>query len=148
MKHNFIKFRSDSVNLAKIFESSLANCFTESDIADGSLVIGTMDCGRRLAMGWLRGIIRSEVDGSMLYNIVNAIEGDEHTKFIGNARLVTRTMYLPRFASSINGSVIPRVGWALTCNGEKVKLTSCDDQWMTVASESIHSIEPLFKETK
>lgn len=148
MKQNFIKFHSDSVNLAKIHESSIANCFNDIDIDYGSLVIGSVDDGRRLAMGWLRGIVRCEVDGSLHFTVVNAVEGDENITFIRNARLATRTIYLPRFAASLDGSVIPKVGWALACNGDKVRLTGGDDQWMTVDSETILSIEPLFKETK
>ena len=45
MRQNFIKFRKESVQLARVFESASDNSFDTKDIAEGTLAIGTYGNG-------------------------------------------------------------------------------------------------------
>ena len=147
MKQNFIKFRKESVQLAKVFESASINDFNNTDIADGSLAIGTYGNGKYLAMGWLRGMALDKNTGKILYEIVNAVE-DEVTVFINDAKRVN-SRSVPLLAAKIIGSNTPVVGRAFACNGELAKFDFCNELGIgTASTEFIYRLEPLFKETK
>lgn len=147
MKQNFIKFRKESLQLARIFESANDNSFDTNDIAEGTLAIGTYGNGKYLAMGWLRGMALDKNTGKVLYEVVNAVE-DEVTVFIEDAKRVN-SRSVPLLAAKIVGSNAPAVGRAFACNGEFAKFNFGDDFGIGLAStEFIYRLEPLFKETK
>ena len=87
MKDNFIKFRKESVQLAKIFASAKGTTFDAVDISVGTLVVGTFSNGKYIAMGWLRGMTQDTTTGKVLYEVVNAVQ-DEFTGCIEDARRV------------------------------------------------------------
>lgn len=145
MKQNFIKFSKESVQLAKVFASASGTIFDASDIANGSLVIGTFGNGKHLAMGWLRGMTQDTETGKVLYEVVNAVQ-DEFVTCIEDARHVDSNS-VPVLAARYAGATTPFVGRAYACNGEKAKLAT-DDCTEVVSTEFIYRLEPLFKETK
>ena len=146
MKQNFIKFRKESIQLTRVFESASDNSFSATDIADGTLVIGTFGDGKYLAMGWLRGMTREKDTGKVLYEIVNAVE-DEVTSFVEDAKLVN-SRSVPLLAAKIVGSDAPAVGRAYACNGEFARFDFGDVLGIGLATtEFIYRLEPLFKET-
>lgn len=146
MKQNFIKFRKESVQLAKVFASASGTNFDAEDIASGSLVIGTHGEGRLLAMGWLRGMTQDKQTGELLYEIANAVEDDEYSTCIKDARRVGSNS-VPVLAARYAGATTPFVGRAYACNGEKAKFAT-DACTEVVSTEFIYRLEPLFKETK
>lgn len=145
MKQNFIKFRKESVQLAKVFASASGTTFDADDITSGSLVIGTFGDGKYLAMGWLRGMTQDMETGKALYEIVNAVQ-DEFTTCIEDARRVDSNS-VPVLAARYAGATTPFVGRAYACNGEKAKFAT-DACTEVVSTEFIYRLEPLFKETK
>ena len=146
MKQNFIKFRKESVQLASVFASASGNNFDTEDIANGTLVIGSHGDGQLLAMGWLRGMTQDKQTGKLLYEIVNAVEGDEYSTCIKDARRVNSNT-VPVLAARHPGATTPFVGRAFACNGEKAKFDT-DDCTEVVPTEFIYRLELLFKETK
>ena len=145
MKQNFIKFRKESVQLASIFASASESNFNTEDVAKGTLVIGTFDNGKYLAMGWLRGTTQDKDTGKVLYEVVNAVE-EEIITSIEDARRVNSDS-VPAFAANYYGTSTPFVGRPYACNGEKAMFCT-DDCNEVVSTEFVYRLEPLFKETK
>lgn len=147
MKQNFIKFRKESLQLTKVFESASDSDFNDRDITKGTLVVGTYGNGKYLAMGWLRGMTLDKNTGKVLYEIVNAVE-DEVTVFINDAKRV-KSKSVPLLAAKIIGCNTPAVGRAFACNGELAIFDFCNEIGVgTASTEFIYRLEPLFKETK
>ena len=145
MKDNFIKFRKESVQLAKVFASASGTTFDAVDISDGTLVVGTFSNGKYLAMGWLRGMTQDTTTGKVLYEVVNAVQ-DEFTDCIEDARRVD-PYSVPALAAIYTGATTPVVGRVYACNGEVAKFAT-DHCTEVVGTEFIYRLEPLFKETK
>lgn len=144
MKQNYIKFRKESVQLARIFASAHGNNFCNEDIEDGALVIGTYGNGKFLAMGWLRGMTQDKETGKVFYEVVNAVDED-FTVSIEDARRVD-AYSVPVLAARLDCDKTPFIGRAFACNGEKAKLAN-EAGVKVVSTEFIYRLEPLFKET-
>ena len=146
MKQNFIKVRKDSVKLDFAFASASGDNFSNEDIKLGTLVVGSHGEGKLLAMGWLRGMTQDETTGEILYEIVNAVEGDEYSTCIRHAMRVN-SKSVPLLAAKCTGDCTPVVGRVFACNGDMAKLDLGDDIGYA-STEFIYRLEPLFQETK
>ena len=146
MKQNFIKFRKESVQLDSVFASAVADKLSVNDIKVGTLVVGSHGEGKFIAMGWLRGMAQDKNTGEVLYEIVNALEGDEYSTCIKNA-MIANAKSVPLLAAKCSGDYAPVVGREIACNGEKAKFDT-GDCTEVVSTEFIYRLEPLFQETK
>ena len=146
MRQNFIKFKKESVRLARVFECASGGHFDTEDIRTGTLVIGSHGEGRLLAMGWLRGMTQDEQTGELLYEIVNAVEGDEYSTCIKGALRVD-SKSIPLLAARCINDPTPVVGRVFACNGDVAKL-DLGEETDVASTEFIYRLEPLFKEDK
>jgi hypothetical protein len=145
METKFIKYKPEQVNLAQLYRSSSAEYLSNTDVHDGTLVIGYSNNGNYLAMGYLRGMTQSTETGNILYEIANAIEGQEYSTCIENPYKVVSAR-LPYMAAVIDSSEKPLIGKIIKCNGE---LAGIYDGTSTVVNvNTIHQLTPYFKETK
>ena len=145
METKFIKYKPEQVNLAQLYRFSSGAEFCSTDVYDGTLIIGYSDNGKYLALGYLRGITQSKDTGNLLYEISNAVEGQEYSTCIEKPHKVDESR-LPYVAAVINTSKKPLIGKVIKCNGE---LAVIYDGFATVVNvNSIHTLEPYFKETK
>ena len=146
MKQNFIKFRKESVQLARVFECASGDHFDTEDIRTGTLVIGSHGEGKMIAMGWLRGMTQDKQTGELLYEIVNAVEGDEYSTCIKGALRVS-SKSIPLLAARCISDATPVVGRVFACNGDVVKI-DLGEEIGVASTEFIYRLELLFKETK
>lgn len=146
MKDNFIKFKKESVQLARVFACASGDHFDAEDIRSGTLAIGSHGEGKMLAMGWLRGMTQDKQTGELLYEIVNAVEGDEYSTCIKGA-LRVHSKSIPLLAARCINDATPVVGRVYACNGDLAKL-DLGDETCAASTEFIYRLEPLFKETK
>ena len=145
METKFIKYKPEQVNLARLYRFSEDSGLNESDVRMGTLVIGYSDNGKYLALGYLRGITQSKDTGNLLYEISNAVEGQEYSTCIEKPHKVDESR-LPYVAAVIDTSEKPIIGKVIKCNGELAVIY--DGSTRVVNVNSIHTLEPYFKETK
>jgi hypothetical protein len=146
METKFIKYRPEQVNLAQIYRFSSGADLSNADVRDGTLVVGYSDNGKYLAMGYLCGITQSKETGKLLYEIANAIEGQEYSTCIEKPYKVDSDR-LPYVAEVIDSSKKPIIGKIIKCNGELA--TIYDGTTNTVVNvNNICQLTPYFKETK
>lgn len=145
MEKKFIKYKPEQVNLAQLYRSSCDSELSDVDVHDGTLVVGYTDNGRYPAMGYLRGMTNNEETGKLLYEIVNAIEGQEYVTYLNDPYKVDSEQ-LPYVAAVIDTSEKPLIGKVIKCNGELAVIY--DGSATVVNVNSIHQLTPYFKETK
>ena len=145
MEKKFIKYKQQQVNLARLYRVSTCNMFDNSDVQDGTLVIGQYGDGKYLAMGYLRKMTRDSDTGKVLYEITSAIE-DECDSIVQNPYKVS-TVELPFFAAKTIDSDIPVVGRVCKCNGELAIMDTGFGR-TTVNVNSVFELVPYFKEDK
>ena len=145
METKFIKYKPEQVNLARLYRFSEDSGLDESDVRRGTLVIGYSDNGKYLALGYLRGMTQSKDTGNLLYEISNAVEGQEYLTCIEKPYRVDESR-LPYVAAVIDTSEKPLIGKVIKCNGELAVIY--DGSTTVVNVNSIHTLEPYFKETK
>ena len=145
METKFIKYKPEQVNLARLYRFSEDSGLDESDVRRGTLVIGYSDNGKYLALGYLRGMTQSKDTGNLLYEISNAVEGQEYSTCIEKPYRVDESR-LPYVAAVIDTSEKPLIGKVIKCNGELAVIY--DGSTTVVNVNSIHTLEPYFKETK
>jgi hypothetical protein len=146
METKFIKYKPEQVNLAQLYRFSSGADLSNTDVHDGTLVVGYSDNGKYPAMGYLRGMTRDKETGKLLYEIANAIEGQEYSTCIEKPYKVTYSSRLPYVAAVIDSSEKPLIGKIIKCNGE---LAVIYDGTSTVVNvNNIYQFTPYFKETK
>ena len=145
METKFIKYKPEQVNLARLYRFSEDSGLDESDVRRGTLVIGYSDNGKYLALGYLRGMTQSKDTGNLLYEISNAVEGQEYSTCIEKPYRVDESR-LPYVAAVIDTSEKPIIGKVIKCNGELAVIY--DGSTRVVNMNSIRTLEPYFKETK
>lgn len=144
MEKKFIKYKPEQVNLAKLYRVSTGSTFDNTDIEEGTLVVGYYGEGQYLTMGYLRSISRDSNTGEALYDISSALECD-YTCSVKNPYRVNTTE-LPFFAATPD-SLAPIVGRIYRCNGELAVMdTGCGR--VTVNVNSIFELVPYFKENE
>lgn len=143
MKENFITFDISTLSLAEISRCANGNQFTAEDIKKGVLVTGTYGDGKFTAIGYLRGMRVNDSTGEVIYDIVNAVNG-EMSHAVSNAMRVDSRM-MPIVAGRYPGST-PFIGRVCSCNGEKTGIV-CDDCIEYVDSESVYHLVPFIEET-
>lgn len=145
MEKKFIKYRAEQINLVKLYEVSSGNVFDNSDVQDGTLVIGYWGEGKYLAIGYLHGMTRAMDTGEVIYDITNAIEG-EYTVAVQAPHRVN-VYELPCFAATSPEFNHPVVGRVYKCDGELAVMdTGCGK--VTVNVNSVLELVPYFKENK
>lgn len=144
METKFIKYKPEQVNLAQLYRFSSGAEFSNTDVHDGTLVVGYSDNGKYPAMGYLRGMTQSKETGNLLYEIANAIEGQEYSTCIEKPYVVDNSR-LPYVAAVIDTSKKPLIGKVIKCNGELAVIY--DGSATVVNVNSIHQLTPYFKET-
>jgi len=145
METKFIKYKPEQVNLAQIYRFASRAKFSNDDVLSGTLVVGYSDNGKYLAMGYLRGMTQSKETGKLLYEIANAIEGQEYSTCIEKPFEVDSSR-LPYVAGFTDSSEKPLIGKIIKCNGE---LATIYDGTNTVVNvNNIYQLTPYFKETK
>ncbi len=145
METKFIKYKPEQINLAQLYRVSYGDGLDSTDVHDGTLIVGYSDNGKYPAMGYLRGMTQSKETGNILYEIANAIEGQEYSTCIEKPYKVDRDR-LPYVAAVIDSSKKPLVGKIIKCNGELAVIY--DGSSTVVNVNSIHQLTPYFKETK
>ena len=146
METKFIKYKPEQVNLAQLYRFSIGSELNDTDVHDGTIIVGYSGNGKYPAMGYLRGMTQSKETGKLLYEIANAVEGEEYTTCIEKPYKVDYG-YLPYFAAVIDASKRPLIGKVIKCNGELAVIY--DGSSNTVVNvNSIHQLTPYFKETK
>lgn len=145
METKFIKYKPEQVNLAQLYRSSSDDYLSNTDVHDGTLIVGYSDNGKYLAMGYLRGMTQSKNTGELLYEIANAIEGQEYLTCIEKPYKVD-IFELPYVAAVIDSSTKPIVGKIIKCDGELAVIY--DGSSTVVNVNTIHQFTPYFKETK
>lgn len=145
MGNKFIKYKENQINLAQMYRFSSGAELDSKDVFNGTLVIGFYSDGKYLSMGYLRGITQDQNTGKVTYQIENAIEGQEYSTSIEKPYKVDNSR-LPYVAAYPNNSNKPIVGKVIECNGELA--TIYDGSNTVVNVNSIHTLEPYFKETK
>lgn len=144
METKFIKYKPEQINLAKLYRLSPTGGLNDKSVRDGTLIIGYSDNGKYLAMGYLRGMARSQETGDILYEIDNAIEGQEYLTRIEKPCTVA-VSGLPYFAAIIDSNT-SIVGKIIKCNGELAVIF--DGTETVVNVNTIHQLTPYFRETK
>lgn len=145
METKFIKYKPEQVNLAQLYRFSSGADLSNTDVAEGTLIVGYSDNGKYPAMGYLRGMAQSKETGKILYEIANAIEGQEYSTCIEKPYKIDSDR-LPYVAAVIDSSKKPLIGKIIKCNGE---LAVIYDGSVTVVNvNTIHLLTPYFKETK
>lgn len=145
METKFIKYKPEQVNLAQLYRFSAGSELSYTDVRDGTLVVGYSDNGKYPAMGYLRGMTQSKETGNLLYEIANAVEGQEYSTCIEKPYKVDSDR-LPYVAAVIDTSKKPLIGKVIKCNGELAVIY--DGSTAVVNVNSIHQLTPYFKETK
>ena len=145
METKFIKYKPGQVNLAQMYRFSSGAELSNTDVHDGTLIVGYSDNGKYPAMGYLRGMTQSKETGKILYEIANAIEGQEYSTCIEKPYKVDESR-LPYVAAVIDTSNKPLIGKITKCNGELAVIY--DGSATVVNVNSIHQLTPYFKETK
>lgn len=146
MEKKFIKYKPEQVNPAKLYQTATGNMFDANDLQDGTLVVGCTREGQFLAMGYLRGMARDNATGKVLYEIENAIEGNEFITCV-YAPYRVNVCELPWFAATSPNFTHPLVGSIVKCNGELAVIYD-GSKAVVVNVNSIHRLTPYFKETK
>lgn len=146
METKFIKYKPEQVNLAQLYRFSSGSDLGNTDVHDGTLIVGYSDNGMYPTMGYLRGITQSEKTGKILYEIVNAVEGQEYLTLIENPYKVDSDR-LPYFAAVTGSSKEPLIGKIVKCNGE-VAVIYDGSTTIAVNVNKIYKFAPVFKETK
>ena len=146
MEKKFIKYKEGQVNLARVYKASTGVTFDCNDVRDGTLVIGHTSLSQCLAMGYLRGIGLNKTTNEVFYEVVNAIEGNEHTIFIRNPCRANE-LELPCFAATSPDFIRPIVGRIYKCDGE-LAVMDIGSGKATVNVNSVYELTPYFKETK
>lgn len=145
METKFIKYKPEQINLAQLYRFSYDTDLSDTDVQDGILIVGYSDNGKYPAMGYLRGMTQSKETGEILYEIANAIEGQEYSTCVEKPYKVNSDS-LPYVAAVIDFSKKPLIGKIIKCNGE---LAVIYDGSITVVNvNTIHQLTPYFKETK
>lgn len=144
METKFIKYKPEQINLAQLYRISAGADLSNLDVRDGTLIVGS-DNGKYLAMGYLRGITQSKETGKLLYEIANAIEGQEFSTCIERPYKVDSDK-LPYVAAIIDSFNKPLIGKIIKCNGELAVIY--DGSSTVVNVNAICTLEPYFKETK
>lgn len=145
METKFIKYKPEQVNLAQLYRFSTGTNLSNTDVQDGTLIVGYSDNGKYPAMGYLRGITQSTKTGNILYEIANAIEGQEFLTCIEKPYKADSER-LPYVAAVINSSEKPLIGKIIKCNGELAVIF--DGSFTVVNVNNIHQLTPYFKEDK
>lgn len=145
METKFIKYKPEQINFAQLYRFSSDAGLDNTDVRAGTLIIGYSDNGKYLAMGYLRGMNRSIETGNILYEIANAIEGQEYSTCIEKPYNVD-SYYLPYVAAVTGSSKEPIVGKIIKCNGELAVIFDGNETVVNV--NTIHLLTPYFKETK
>lgn len=145
METKFIKYKPEQVNLAQLYRfSSSGSELSSTDVHDGTLIVGYSDNGKYPAMGYLRGMTQSKETGKLLYEIANAIEGQEYSTCIEKPYRVDSSR-LP-YVAVIDSSNTPIIGKIVKCNGELAVIYNGSATVVNV--NTIHQLTPYFKETK
>ena len=143
MEQKFIQYKADQVNLAKIYRASTQCILDNTDVQDGTLIIGHSLNAKYLFMGYLRGIGKSP-DNEVVYEIANAIEDEPRITFVRTPYRVN-TEELPCFAATTPDFPHPVVGRIYKCNGELAVMDiGCGKA--TVNVNSVLELVPYFKE--
>lgn len=146
MEQKFIKYKEGQINLARLYKSSGAyDTLNSEDVKAGTLIVGYAGDGKYLAMGYLRGIAQSRETGAVLFEIANAIEGQEYQTCIEKPCIADFTK-LPYMVAYRDGFSTPVIGKIVKCNGELAVIY--DSSATVVNVNSIHQLTPYFKETK
>ena len=145
MENKYIKYKPEQVNLAQLYRFSSGADLSNTDVHDGTLIVGYSDNGKYLAMGYLRGMTQSKETGKLLYEIANAIEGQEYSTCIEKPYKADYTK-LPYVVAFIDSSEKPLIGRIIKCNGELAVIY--DGSSTVVNVNTIHQLTPYFKETK
>ena len=145
METKFIKYKPEQINLAQLYRFSYGVGLDSTDVHDGTLIVGYSDNGKYPAMGYLRGMTQSKETGNLLYEIANAIEGQEYSTCIEKPYKVDSDR-LPYVAAVIDSSKEPLIGKIIKCNGELAVIY--DGSSTVVNVNTIHQLTPYFKETK
>ena len=145
MEPKFIKYKENQVNLARLYRVSTGCAFDNTDIEEGTLVVGYYGDGKYLTMGYLRNMTRDSKTGEVIYEVTSAIEGD-YTCVVQTPYRVN-TVELPFFAAKTPDSVAPIVGRVYRCNGELAAMDTGVGKVM-VNVNSILELTPYFKENE
>lgn len=145
METKFIKYKPEQINLAQLYRFSFGADLSNTDVQYGTLIVGYSDNGKYPAMGYLRGIAQSKETGKLIYEIANAIEGQEYSTCIEKPYKVDSDR-LPYVAAVIDFSKKPLVGKIVKCNGELAVIYNGSDTVVNV--NNIYQLTPYFKETK
>ena len=145
MEPKFIKYKENQVNLAKLYRVSTGCMFDNTDIEEGTLVVGYYGDGKYLTMGYLCNMTRDTKTGEVIYEVTSAIE-DDYTCVIQNPYRVN-TDELPVFAATTPDSVAPVVGRVYRCNGQLAVMDTGFGK-VTVNVNSILELTRYFKENK
>jgi hypothetical protein len=150
METKFIKYKPEQVNLAQIYRFSSGADLSNADVRDGTLVVGYSDNGKYPAMGYLRGMNQSKETGKLLYEIANAIEGQEYLTCIEKPYKVDSDK-LPYVVAVIDPFIDPSkgpiIGKIIKCNGELAVIYDGSTK-VVVNVNNICQLTPYFKETK
>ena len=145
METKFIKYKPEQVNLAQHYRFSSGADLSNDDVRDGTLIVGYSDNGKYPAMGYLRGMTQSKETGKLLYEIANAVEGQEYSTCIEKPYKV-HNYDLPYVAAVIDPTKEPIIGKIIKCNGELAVIYNGSTTVVNV--NTIHQLTPYFKETK
>ena len=146
MEQKFIKYKEGQINLARLYKLSGAyDTLSSEDVKAGTLVVGYSGDGKYLAMGYLRGISKSRENGAVLFEIANAIEGQEYLTCIEKPCKADFTR-LPYMVARRGSFSTPVIGKIVKCNGELAVMY--DGSTTEVSVNSICTLEPYFKETE
>ena len=143
MKENFITFDISTLSLAEISRCAFGNQFDVDDIKKGVLVTGSYGDGKFTAIGYLRGMRVNDSTGEVVYDIVNAVNG-EMSHAVNNAMRVDPRM-MPIVAGRHPGST-PFIGHVCSCNGERTGI-AYGDHIEYVDSEFVYHLVPFIKES-
>lgn len=145
METKFIKYKPEQINFARLYRLSSGADLSNTDVRDGTLIIGYYGKGKYFAMGYLRGMTQDKDTGEMLYEIANAIDG-EFTTCVEKPYRADYTG-LPYVAAVIDSSKKPLIGKIIMCNGELAVIYDGSSE-TTVNVNTIHQLTPYFTETK
>lgn len=144
MEQKFIKYKEGQINLARLYRSSgTYGTLDSEDVKSGTLVVGYAGDGKYLAMGYLRGISQSMKNDDVLFEIENAIEGQEYLTCIEKPCKANFSM-LPYMVACKDIFSTPFIGKIIKCNGELAVMY--DGSTTEVSVNSICTLEPYFKE--
>ena len=146
MEKKYIKYKEGQVNLARIYKASVGGTFDCNDVRDGALVIGHTRNGQCLAMGYLRGIELNKDTNEVLYEVVNAMEGEPSITFVRNPSRVNE-LELPCFAATSPDFPRPIVGKIYKCDGI-IAVMDIGSGKTIVNVNSVLELVPYFKENK